>query len=471
MTGRLDDATGLAQLTNKARSIAAAMQARGDEVVSSFEALRKQLPRIEARIEGQTVSGATKRAVGIDPARVRTILEKGTVQALTAPEAKWVVREFAQFDPTNLKRLLADRPFLWRRFAEGLLRRWEDYGSNRPAWMQLAASIPSSLYPLRCDISMMTLASSSGPAALADGTRAKTARECYAAFRQWGMRRNWSLMGHAMAQVVARLRTRTNPSSLITELLEDEELRRLLPYPEQPGASAGFSVVAQASVVASLLNASLSQSSYAQTDAFVRFESSLLRGSFGDPRGVQLSPGWELVKEREPTAYTAFLQSLVREDLEFFFEKAMTNRERRAFWESYIPQVHRSLCVLALLKKEQLERRLSTADAKARSPLERVYVANNRRQEMVSAFCLQFATVTAVEFSDTGHACYFFKNEVFAKEWMPRIVRNEIKTFDAETLRQTSITKRTHHKGNWQEDFQQTLESCGVRRPVRVPRR
>jgi hypothetical protein len=175
----------------------------------------------------------------------------------------------------------------------------------------------------------------------------------------------------------------------------------------------------------------------------------------GDPR---INPeNWAGIKE---TAKSRVIQWLSREDINFFFELLLRDRDdkhgRKSFWLQYVDKVSRSR---ALISRDDLRHhsvRLQEMEDKGRSYGE--LVGSNTS----SAFVLDFGRIVVVEFSEVGNACYIYEKEAFselyknfwAKEFPFRHLKN--KSLVAERI--------THSMKDWQSSARHILSRFGVRR-------
>ena len=98
-------------------------------------------------------------------------------------------------------------------------------------------------------------------------------------------------------------------------------------------------------------------------------------------------------------------------DIVFFFESVLPKGEdpqgRKEFWLRYVTSIVRSRPLLRREDKERLKR-----DLKEKG-LELSHVGSMDEWSTASAFLLDFGPLLAIEFSETGNACYIYrKNDV-----------------------------------------------------------
>ncbi len=184
-------------------------------------------------------------------------------------------------------------------------------------------------------------------------------------------------------------------------------------------------------------------------DFFLRNE------GLGDPR---ISPEkWAGIKE---SAKSRVIQWLSREDINFFFELLLRDRDdkhgRKSFWLQYVDKVSRSR---ALISKEDLRKhsvRLREMEDKGRSYGE--FVGSNSS----SGFVLDFGRIVVIEFSEVGNACYIYEKEAFSELckdfWAKEFPFTHLKDRNVVAERITRSMK------DWQSSARQILSKFGVRR-------
>jgi hypothetical protein len=219
-------------------------------------------------------------------------------------------------------------------------------------------------------------------------------------------------------------------------------------------AKAGVaSIATQARVIAAILRACLSSEGALQSHILER----LLRSSLGDPRVPPISQGWNEVRALDAPLFEWFLESLVKEDLSLFFRYAMEEKEREHFWLHYLKQIRGTLVVLSSDKYEDLRRRIG-AEEIGKAMLGR---ARRAKSSGVSAFCLFFDRIVAVEFSETGNAAYLYPRDEFTTKVLPRL--NPVGAV-AQTLKRKDIQNhRLLHNSGWQDDAVELLSRHGIR--------
>jgi hypothetical protein len=211
----------------------------------------------------------------------------------------------------------------------------------------------------------------------------------------------------------------------------------------------------QVTVVRALLQLALNDQRGPSED-FV--EKLLQLSSFGDPRAARVSEYWRALQARDPVLFGQFVDMLMEEDLELFFQHAMSAEDRKEFWLSYVGPIRRTIAVLAKDTHERLDEALQGSDT-GRGVLARTRVAKRGR---VSAFCLVFDRVVVVEFSEVGNAAYVYQRDVFEQSVYP-----DGAAIDAATdLRRSDLRhSRVLHHVNWQTQATDLLSDYGVVRP------
>lgn len=175
----------------------------------------------------------------------------------------------------------------------------------------------------------------------------------------------------------------------------------------------------------------------------------------GDPR---MHPeNWMGVSEE---AKKAVIQWLSREDINFFFELLIKDKEdkhkRKNFWLSYVSRVSRSRALLSSHDRSRHAVKLQELENKGRS-----YGELTGPQDS-SAFILDFGQIVVVEFNQVGNACYIYTRHQFdsiVKEfWTSSISFSLLKN-------QSIVAERVRHTPEkWQDETRGVLARFGIRR-------
>ncbi len=175
----------------------------------------------------------------------------------------------------------------------------------------------------------------------------------------------------------------------------------------------------------------------------------------GDPR---IHPeNWSGVKE---SSKARVIQWLSREDINFFFELLLRDRDdkhgRKSFWLQYVDKVSRSR---ALISREDL--RLHSVRLREMEEKGRTYgelIGSNSS----SAFVLDFGRIVVVEFSEVGNACYIYEKQAFSELykdfWGKEFPFTHLKNKSLVAERITRAMK------DWQSSARNILSRFGVRR-------
>jgi hypothetical protein len=193
---------------------------------------------------------------------------------------------------------------------------------------------------------------------------------------------------------------------------------------------------------------------------FGTIEPRLLRGSFGDPRMPAPGDAWGEVARHEPDSFRAFMESLIREDLAFFFRVAMNEPDRERFWLRYVKRIERTICVMDWQRHEQLKSELSTAPPEVRAAFARAYTS---RSGSLSGFCLflrgDAGEAVAVEFSDNGHAAYVYDRRFFDEALLPIVGQlNQTKQLKVQGRERFRIT----HGSSWEDTAESRIAGLGI---------
>lgn len=456
-----------------------ALQGRLGESIARLDAVDANLARTRLAVSQALVSHLslleeqmeTRAAQTLDQLRAR-VIEKvavGRYDDLTAREARTAVQMLATLTPRQVADLLARRPETWSPFAEGFFRNWDVTMTlpSKDALAGLLSRAPASVSLLHCGVPSATLVSASGPQAVANASLRPSLQDTMKQITLLGFRPRWSFTAHCIAHASQSFLQHRGLATVWTELASVPELSAaLLPPPGQPGRRWFFptapstsrgSTGARALFVASVLN-TLASRGEEPNDSF---GSALLDSEFRDPRIPPESLGWQLVRERAPAAYAAFLERLVREDLSLFFDHAMNEPARGRFWLGYMRSIRRTVCVLGPARYRDLASRIAGSAPAVKAALGRV--RRFSADKGVSAFCLYFDNQVIVEFSDTGNAAYVYPRAVFDSQLEPLVMANRLKAHD-ELKRKSLTVARINHSSGWQDSARNLLLGLGVRK-------
>lgn len=395
---------------------------------------------------------AAKVAAAVEFPRVVAKLDRGAIAELSGREARAAVRRFLELRPDHLLPLLRERPMLFGIFARQLFAEW-DRGSALPRWkgdVALVAQFEQPL-PVRVPIQATELLAPSGPEQVARFLKANALSDVFDELQtRFGLSGRWGFTHHTLLRwLIATSHSRDTTAHRIRELTRWRHRGLLLPLRRQAGELNG-SDATRSTAVASILARCRDFS----VDVPPMLEELLISSTFGDPRSV-LSKEWEEVQSRSRGGFDAFVQGLIREDLDFFFSHAMHEAERATFWLRYLPSIRRTICILDATSLERVRTISKGLNDKARSAASRALRMND---PMTSAFCLVFDHYVAVEFSQTGNATYIYGRDDFEQKVLPATLRRPSVT----DLKKPFHRERLIHSRRWQYEFQRVLSSHSI---------
>jgi hypothetical protein len=176
---------------------------------------------------------------------------------------------------------------------------------------------------------------------------------------------------------------------------------------------------------------------------------------FRDPRRNPETRGWKFVQQTKPAAYERFIDTLLTEDIEFFFERANLAGERRDFWKQYLRQLNATRCYLNPGDHAAMQREYAAAPEKMQGVARR---ALRLKSGEPNALCLVFPTAVVVEFATKGHAAYFYSLAEF-----DRVLSTNPRT--ARDLKHPELGGKQSHMGAWESAFALRLREYGVPLP------
>ncbi len=174
---------------------------------------------------------------------------------------------------------------------------------------------------------------------------------------------------------------------------------------------------------------------------------------FGDPR---INP-WTGVRDE---ATQRFIQWLSREDINFFFELLIKDREdrhnRKSFWLEYVPVVKRSRALLCPSDRKKHAVKLKDLEERGRS------YGELQDNNDTCCFILDFGELVVVEFNQIGNACYMYRRREFDS-----IVQNFWKAGESiHTLKnaEKALERITRSVRDWKSNTRTILSRNGIRR-------
>lgn len=470
--------SSLADLSERLKRWMDAGQVQTEQVLATFDKLRRTLATVAESQELKEIGDSAIGRERLDLVHVSALLAAGQFASLKPREARFVVGNFLDREPRVIGGLLAAWPRLWKTYVRKLLTHWYSSAEDPSLWSQFADLVlhaPADLAVVGGPIPVATLVRADGADEAAQAARGLSLEACYRRLTEdWGYGRAWGLTAAAaLAWVRHVAKTEKDVNSAVRFLAADEtgsSLRYvLLPEIDAPktaalvgrGGARG-SDLARRHAVAEMLQQRFGEKRISEQE-FLLLEPFLLRGRFGDPRLVNVSNGWRDVQQLAPAPYAAYLESLIREDLAFFFRQSMKEFDREAFWLHYVGSIRRTICVLDPLEHQRLKQSLASATPEIRAALDRALRPRTSCQDRANGFCLLFDHIAVVEFSVTGNAGFVYDRARFESELVPRIVSGKLNSVTSLKKEEASIHRLLHHRG-WQTKMEAFLRSCGIRR-------
>lgn len=173
----------------------------------------------------------------------------------------------------------------------------------------------------------------------------------------------------------------------------------------------------------------------------------------GDPRLEHNKLNWAGLVE----AKDRIIEWLSQLDIVFFFESVLAPGKdphgRKEFWLRYLPSIKRSR---ALLSWKDWYRLRDILKQKGQN-----LVGSMDDRSTTSAFLLNFKNLLAIEFSETGNACYLYR-EADIDKIVPEFYAS--RAFATKELKRRDLPhRRQRHPSGWQEEAAQVLAQFGIR--------
>ncbi|MCP3061110.1 EH signature domain-containing protein [Myxococcus sp. K38C18041901] len=459
----------LTKVQERQRTALAGLGTFQQQVERGLQQLQSSLDESQRRMDEREPGRVQRMVASLD---VDGLLEKmnGRRYSELSPRERRVVPSFwRKVQPVRMAEFLEQFPDGWSRLVRQRLRDWclaDADSMHLREWTGLTRRCPKDLPSLRwrLPVPIELALEPEGPRSVAAGWGAHPLREVVSLLGQAGLRPSIGYAGHVVAEHLLRqCVAREDVSESLLFLVDSQEGRAWLPGVSGGGSVLGAPVEARVAVVATLLECRAR--GRVGKDVQARVEERLVaRDSvFGDPRLSTLTEAWSAVRKCSKQAFDAFLSALIQQDLEFFFEKAMNERDRHAFWLRYLGVIQSTTCWLAPDTYDALQRSVRTLPLEQQAAFRR---ARRLAKGDVSAFCLRFSEYSVVEFSDTGNATYVYGHSVFSG----RVLGGGVESANDLKVRREA-KDRLHHHSNWEPRFEQALLELGIERKPPGPKR
>lgn len=386
--------------------------------------------------------------------------------SLTRRERRAVPGLWREVGPERMAWFLDQSPESLPRLVRQRLRDWSstEDATSRRAWARLVGQRPLEKSALRwaLPISVEEALGADGPRVLAEHWLSHPLVELVEMLKNAGLKPGAPYAGHVIARYLRQsIKARKDLSEGLEFLVDVPLGQAWMPHNNMDDVAISAPLEARVAVV----SAALECWAHGQVAPTVRGrleERLIIRDSvFGDPRLTTLSQGWEAVRKADQAAFDAFLTALIQQDLEFFFERAMHEQDRRKFWLNYLGSIRRTTCWLDAVTYDALQSRFASLPAEQQAAFRR---AKRLPRGDVSAFELSFGRHVAVEFSRTGNATYLYEQE---GESTQVLRRGAIES--ARDLKGLGSTRLVHAAG-WQLRFEQALLDLGIAKDRSVKR-
>lgn len=421
-----------------------------------------------AAMEGRESAAENRPRPAFDVARVERLVNEGRGAELSNREARYACALFGVFAPKDLLPLLRARRSGWRELLTAVFRDYERFQTSpmRAPWVAAFAEARMEAVRPRVNLSVVELLGPGGPLTVAtrfDSERdpEKLGKSLVDAGFSW----RWDFTSHVAAQWFQRRRADVigwlgAPERLgiggpgIADRLAGPTMRALLPGPPPPPLGMRLSMQVHAQTLASLIPPILSGELPEQITG--QLLSYLFKSTFGDFRSPPLTEGWQRVRDNTPEPFEALRRRLLGSDLRLFFRLVHGAEDRLKFWESYLPQLRGTSCLLDPGSFVRVRNALrASPDPTAQSALDRVRRAGGGPP----AFCLFFDDIVVVEFSEVGNAAYIYSRRQFEEKFALALRKQISDTAQLKASRQDRDWRIHHHKG-WEWKARRQIDRC-----------
>lgn len=452
--------------------------------LSTFAKVEDGRRRVAAQLDHEMtrlgrVADARAQATGGDlHGRVVEAFRRGTFGALSVREQRYASKQFELVSAAGMQPLLTAHPSNWRTFVAECFRRFESFAhhADRAGYTRLLCLAPSSISYLHLTGRPQDIVADPGPTIVAQLIEGADLVEARLGLQQRGFDSTWSFTSVALA-MWARLKVDRGHSfraawdAVMRDLVAETMLmpslrgqnRSWFAQVPRPARVRG-GVVAHAVFVSTMLRAAYATG--ADPGQWNAFAENLLQSEFGDPRIPPESEGWATLKRFDEPSYTKFLELLITEDLTVFFEYAMSDPRRKAFWLRYLKSVRRTVCVLNRVAHTRIKSQLGGADEKLAAAIlrARLFAGPNSGAQ---AFCLYFDSVVVVEFSEPGNAAQIYERGYFEKHFERAIYAEQARGHTAlktplSAGNRKGVGERIIHVGDWEPKADLKLRALGI---------
>lgn|GEM_PF-1759151 len=458
----------LASVQERQRNALAGLGTFQQQVEGGLRQLHSSLDAAQRRTD-EREPGRIQRMVAL--LDVGALLEKvngGNFSELAPRERRAVPWLWRRVEPKRMAEFLESFPDGWPRLVRQRLRDWclADGDSKRMhEWARLTGRCPTDALLLRwrLPVSIELALGPEGPKSVATRWAGRPLREVIDLLGHAGLRPTVGYSGHVAAEYLRQRRdSGEDASEALLYLLQSEGGRAWLPNASVGPTVLGAPVEARVAVIAAMLECRAGGRVRKDVQSLLEERLTAKDSVFGDPRLSTLTGAWSAVRARSEPAFKSFLSALIRQDLEFFFEKAMDERDRHVFWLRYLSAIQSTTCWLAPDAYDALLRNVRTLPSEQQAAFRR---AKRFSKGEVSAFCLRFDEYSVVEFSVTGNATYVYRHSIFDSKVLGPGVEGE------NDLKVRPMAKaRWFHLPGWEPRFEQALLELGIERGPAGPK-
>lgn len=456
----------------RARASASRLDGAAAELIDVFASTARHAQSVASKVD-EAVSRTELQARPVSHvADLLAQLDARGPDSLTIREQKTIIGAPAAVRADQLDRLVARSPALARHAGRICLTHWHAY-LHEPWGVNyrdvVARRLPAGVQLFETKLPIYNLLARKPPTGdelIAAELPTSGVEDAYVYMKeQLRVRDTWTFASSVMSSWLdARVQLGSFMDEHFAGILRNPRLRALL-LPALRSSSSSLPVRTSLNVQAKVVTAAL-QSAFARPPRLKKGSTlgaildHLLKSTFDDPRSALRSEGWIEVERLDAPSYRRLLASLCEQDLEVFFQHAMNEPDRQAFWLRYLPEIERTGCVLDRSIRARLSAKLQ-GTPELQTALERAHGFKNASD--VQAFFLVFPAFVVVEFSDSGNAAYVYKRDLFTKKIEPAIRRGAVENERGLKLRGQEMHRITH-QSRWQAATAEWLAENGVHR-------
>jgi hypothetical protein len=452
----------LSQLGQESAKADSQFDAISTSTTEAFASLHQKVASQMHKFERDARQREDSAAKSVDWNVIRKACAEGRIAQLSPSEVRAIVASDGELSAYAVRYVLQTVPSLRPKYRRRLFSVWGTFATGQ-AWDAYVEALETCSEPEnpKAASTWTTRLRSTGPSRFSQEHGQHDISELAKELEGVGVRTANPYWCRCVLSWFQRGREEARPlGRALNWVMSNEIARRALTPPKQHDGVVAGRTDTQAAFVAIVLGARMDGLLDEQEAAELERILVSSRSVFGDPR-LEASLAWTMVKELEPKGFAQFLERLVAEDLQFFFDHSMNNaKDRREFWLRYIPSIRQTKVILDRQTRVRIQEKVLPllTNERLRSAFER---SAQFSFGVTSAFCMWFDNLVVVEFSENGNAAYVYERQQFEKHVEPSLRHPTDVT--RLKMKKGLFKDRWVHREGWERRFENDLRSVGIR--------